>query len=355
MRRLRLLLLNELKLIRTTIPFHAVGIFQPTLMFTLMSFILVMPTFDMRVVQPATPLEHELVAAMNEVGSPIGEKYIEPILVETDSPGELAVGQVISVETVAGESTAVQRFGLIDSNIVKNFRNRLTAAALSLWNESLDGYAVTIEQRPWLPRDIPYGVFFGMAMLPLAAFLGASLAGGALMAQEFEFDTITEFRLSPIPMCFVVGTRLLRLSLTGLLSAVVLMVAIGLLGGVWPSSLLGALAILLGMALLGACLGMIAGLLLQSTLPSFLMSLVTTFFTWIMGSAFGLAAGFGGVYEAVSRWMPNTHAVELLFPLYYRVGIGASQPAILFLSTACFLMVILTAVIYRQKVLMRKR
>jgi hypothetical protein len=249
----------------------------------------------------------------------------------------------------------VQRFGLIDSNIVKNFRNRLTAAALSLWNESLDGYAVTIEQRPWLPQDIPYGVFFGMAMLPLAAFLGASLAGGALMAQEFEFDTITEFRLSPIPMCFVVGTRLLRLSLTGLLSAVVLMVAIGLLGGVWPSSLLGALVIQLGMALLGACLGMIAGLLLQSTLPSFLMCLVTTFFTWIMGSAFGLAAGFGGGYEAVSRWMPNTYAVELLFPLYYRVGIGASRPAILFISTACIVMILLTTVIYRQKVLMRQR
>lgn len=355
MKRFRLLLRNELKLIRTTIPFHAIGIFQPALMFSLMAFVLVMPTFDMRVVQPALPIEGELVAAMREVGSPIGENYINPILVDADSLGEFSGAQVVTFETIEGQPTAVQRFGLIDSNIVKNFRNRLTSAALALWNESLDGYAVTIKQRPWLPRDIPYTVYFGMAMLPLAAFLAASLAGAALTAQEFEFDTITEYRLSPVPMLLVVGTRLLRLVLTGLLSGIVLMIAVGLLGGVWPASLIGAMAIFLGMATLGACLGMMAGLLLQSTLPSFLICLATAFFTWILGSAFGLSAGFGGAYETVSRWMPNTHAVELLFPLYYRVGIGTTRPAILFIGTACILMLLLTAVIYRQKVLLRQQ
>jgi hypothetical protein len=133
------------------------------------------------------------------------------------------------------------------------------------------------------------------------------------------------------------------------------MVAIGLFSGVWPSSFPGAVSIFLVMALLGACLGMTAGLLLQSTLPSFLISIATAFFAWIMGSGFGLAAGFGGAYEAVSRWMPNTHAVELLFPLYYRVGIGPTEPAILFLCVACFVMVAFTTVIYRQKVLARQR
>ncbi|MGD8456362.1 MAG: ABC transporter permease [Anaerolineales bacterium] len=355
MKRFRLLLLNELKLFRTTIPIHAIGVFQPALMFSLMAFILVMPTFDMHVAQPVAPIEEELLSAMHEVGSPIGEPYINPILVDTDSIDDYSGAQLVAFETVGGKLTAVQRYGLIDSNIVKNFRNRLTTAALILWNESLSGYAVTIEQRPWLPRDIPYTVYFGMAMLPMAAFLAASLTGGALTAQEFEFDTITEYRLSPISMFLIIGTRLLRLSLTGLLSGSVLMLALGLLGGLWPSSLLAALAILLEISLLGACLGMIAGLVMQSTLPSFLIGLATTFFIWIMGSAFGLSAGFGGTYEAISRWMPITHAVELLFPLYYHVGIGSSQPAILFIGGACIVMVVLTTVIYRQKILVRQR
>ena len=355
MRRFRFLLLNEFKLFRTTISIHIIGIFQPALMFSLITFILVKPTFDMRVVRPTTSLGGELVAAMDEVGSPIGERYINTVLVDPAPPGRVPGGQLISVETLDGTPTAVQRFGLIDSNIVKNFRNRLTAAALSLWNKSLAGRSITLEQRPWLTRDIPYTIYFGMAMLPLAAFLAGALIGAFLTAQEFEFNTIMEYRLSPISMFLILGTRLLRLSLTGLLSAIVLMTAVGLIGGLWPSSLLWAFLIFLGMAIIGGCLGTTVGLILQSTLPSFVIGLAASFFTWILGSAFGLSAGFGGAYEAVSRWIPNTYAVELLFPLYYRVGIGVSQPAILVLTSACTIMILLTTFIYRQKVLKRQR
>jgi ABC-type multidrug transport system permease subunit len=353
--RFRLLLLNEFKLFRTAIPIHMIGIFQPALMFSLMALILVEPTFDMRVVRPSTPLGEELVSEMREVGSPIGEKYINPILVDPDSTADLPGGQVVIVETVDGTPTAVQRFGLIDSNIVKNYRNRLTTAALSIWNKSLAGRAITIEQRPWLSQDISYTVYFGMAMLPLAAFLAAALIGSFLTAQEFEFNTILEYRLSPISMSLLIGARLVRLSLTGLLSATMLMTAVGLIGGLWPSSLLWAFSIFLGMAILGGCLGATAGLMVQSTLPSFVIGLAASFFTWILGSAFGLSAGFGGAYEAVSRWMPNTYAVELLFPLYYRVDIGSSQPAILTLTIACAITILLTTFTYRQKVLKRQR
>ncbi len=355
MNRFRLLLVNEFKLFRTTIPIHIIGIFQPTLMFSLMALILVKPTFDMRVVRPTTPLGEELVSAMHEVGSPIGEKYINPILVDPPSSGNLPGGQVIIVETVDGTPTAVQRFGLIDSNIVKNYRNRLTTAALSLWNTSLAGRSITIEQHPWLSSDIPFAVYFGMAMLPLAAFLAAALIGAFLTAQEFEFNTIMEYRLSPISMFPIIWTRVVRLSLTGLLSAIVLLFTVGIIGGLWPSSLLWASLIFLALAILGGCLGTTVGLLLQSILPSFVIGLAVSFFTWILGSAFGLSAGFGGAYEAVSRWMPNTYAVELLFPLYYRVDIGLSQPAILTLTTACVIMILITTFTYRQKVLKRHR
>lgn len=355
MGRFQLLLLNEFKLFRTTIPIHLIGIFQPALMFSLMALILVEPTFDMRVVRPTTSLGEELVVAMDEVGSPIGEKYINPILVDPAPREGIAGGQLISVEILDGIPTAVQRFGLIDSNIVKNFRNRLTSAALVLWDKSLAGRSITIEQHPWLTRDIPYTVYFGMAMLPLAAFLAGAIIGAFLTAQEFEYNTIMEYRLSPISMFLIVASRLVRLSLTGLLSAIVLMTAVGVIGGLWPSSLLWAFLIFMGMAILGGCLGTTTGLILQNTLPSFVIGLATTFFTWILGGAFGLPAGFGGAYEVVSRWMPNTYAVELLFPLYYRVDIGPSQPAIVTLLAACVIMILLTTFTYRQKVLKRQR
>jgi hypothetical protein len=352
MKRFGLLLRNEFKLFRTAIPVHLVGVFQPALMFSLMALVLVTPTFDMQVIRPESPLGDDLIRAMQQVGSPIGQPYIEPIQVDATPGEEILEGQLIELEGGTGIQTAVQRFGLIDSNMVKNFRNRLTAAALLIWNESLGEQSIIIEQDPWLPHDIPYSVYFGMAMMPLAANLAAALIGAFLTAQEFEFNTIVEYRLSPISMYLISGARLLRLGLTGLLSGLVLMAVIGITTGTWPISISWVGLVLFAVALIGGSIGTLAGLTLQKVLPSFLVGLALSFFTWIMGSAFGLAAGFSGPYEAVSRFMPNTYAVELLFPYFYRVDIGSKIPAILILTITCLLFILATLLTYRRKVLM---
>ncbi len=71
MRRLLLLLLNEFKLTRTAVTVNLIAVIQPTLMYILMSVIMVIPTFDMYIVQPKTDLGKMLLVAMKEVGSPI--------------------------------------------------------------------------------------------------------------------------------------------------------------------------------------------------------------------------------------------------------------------------------------------
>ncbi|MBN2394640.1 MAG: hypothetical protein JXR84_28170, partial [Anaerolineae bacterium] len=175
MNRFRLLIVNEFKLARTALPIHLVAILQPVLMYLLMTEVLVFATFDMYVAQPTTDEGRALVPAMREVGSPIGLPYINPILVPQSDMAQLkaaAPRQIIIVESRDGVPTAVQRFGLIDSNQVKNLRNRLTAAALRLWNTALGSASVTVEEHPWLPVDVPYTVYFGLAMLPMATFVG---------------------------------------------------------------------------------------------------------------------------------------------------------------------------------------
>jgi len=300
------------------------------------------------VLRPTGPQGQALLDEMVQVGSPIGEPYIHPILIERETMQE---AQVVRVEDRAGTPTAVQRFGLIDSNLVKNFRNRLTAAALGLWNEQLGERAVTIEQHPWLPRDVPYTAYFGLALLPTAVFVAAGLLGGALMAQDFEFDTITEYRLAPTPMPLVLGARLARLALTALLGAGLLLPAVGLVTGVWPDSPWAVVIVLLPTALIAASLGTIAGLLLRRTIPSFVVGLTLSFGGWILGSGFGLAAGFGGLYERVSRLVPNTHVVELLFPSFYGVQVGQPWHSALFLAAVCLGVVALTGLIYYRRVL----
>jgi hypothetical protein len=351
MKRFLLLLANEFRLARTAIPIHVVVILQPAVMFLLMSAILVYPTFDMNVTRPVDEQGWTLVAAMEEVGSPIGLPYIHPVLVDEGAAGML---QVVTVEDRNGIPTAVQRFGLVDSNVVKNYRNRLTAAGLIMWNDALGNDAVMVEERPWLPRDMPFALYFGMALLPMTVALSASVLGGVLTAQEFEFRTILEYRLAPTSVAAILGARLTRLVLSGLLSAAILLVAVGVVTKGWPGSLWLVGLILLPVGIITGSLGIIVGLLLQKTIPAFLVGLVVSFVAWIMGSAFGLAAGFNRGYEMISRLTPNTHAVELLFPTYFGMTVGNPLVSALVLICMSVGMSALATLVYRQRVLRRR-
>jgi hypothetical protein len=354
MRRFLLLLLNEFKLFRTALPIHIIAILQPTVMYILMATIMVVPTFDMFVAQPKTTLGEELIAAMQEVGSPIGPNYIHPILIPQADPGHR---QVIEVIEIAGQPTALQRYSYIDSNLVKNFRNRLTAAALQLWNQDLGPQAVTIIEHPWLPSDVPYTVYFGMAIVPLAAYLAASMIGGYLMAQEFENETILEYRLSPISPLLLLIARLCRLMITAMFAAAILYITLGILTGFWSSSTLAVFAILIPLTVIAGCIGLLAGLMLRSSLPAFLVALSSAFTFWLLGSGFGLAAGFSPTFESISRFIPNTPTIEMLFPYFYFGREVANNPTMakVQLVLYCLGLILLVIWVYRWRVLTKRR
>lgn len=339
---------NEFKLFRSAGPIHLVALVQPSLMYALMTLILVTPTFDMVISRPTTAEGQALVEAMQRVRSPVGSAYINPQL--TDQPDLSKSIQIVTVEATDGIPIATQRFALVDSNQVKNYRNRLTAAALKLWNDRLGNRAVTIQENPWLPHDVPYKVYFGMALLPMATFLAASLIGAVLTTQDFEQGTVLEYRLAPAPLHLIISARLSRLVLTGLLSAAPLALTIGFMTGYWPHQPFLVTLILAPVALLGGCLGVTAGLVLQSTIPAFVVALATSLAGWILGGAFGLPAGFSSLYGQLSRLSPNTYAVELLFRRFYATEIGSPVPAALALTLASAVAVTLTTFIYWRTV-----
>ena len=322
MKRFIYLLKCEFKLAMTALPIQIIAILQPTVLFLLMGAVLVEPTFDMNILDSNFQNSQPLIQAMEEVGSPIGEPYINPILVEPSSNEN--VPQVIEVTTEGNQSTAIQHYGLIDSNLVKNFRNRLTSAGLILWNERLGNQAIKIEQQPLLPRDVPFKLYFGMALLPAAVFIAAVFTGSVLTGQDFEFDTIAEYRLTPYPLMLPLAARLTRLLLTGLIGGCTLLLSIGFTTGYWPFNFLILLIILIPIGLSAAGLGVSAGLLFKRTIPSFVICLALSFALWILGSAFGLAQSFGGLYSALSALTINTHTVYLLFKQYY--GFNATRP-----------------------------
>ncbi|MGD2155643.1 MAG: hypothetical protein PVG14_05005 [Anaerolineales bacterium] len=354
MKRFLLLLRNEFKMFRTALVLHMIAILQPTIMYVLMAMIMVVPIFDMYVVEPETAVGRELVTAMQKVGSPIGPNYINPILISQADPGHRQVIEVINVD---GVTMAVQQYGYIDSNLVKNLRNRLTSALLILWNQELGSRAVVIDEHPWLPRDVPYTVYFGMAMIPLASYVAAAMIGGYVIAQEFENGTILEYQLSPISFLLLLGAKLTRSVLFGLLAAAILYTTLGLITGVWSSSTFGMFIVIMPLTLIAGCIGLLAGLLLRSSLPAFLVSLSSAFGFWLLGSGFGLAAGFSPTFERISRLIPNTPIIEMLFPYFYFGRQVAANPTIAHWQLAGYslFLLVLVVVVYRLRVLTKQR
>jgi ABC-type multidrug transport system permease subunit len=320
MAKFRLLLLNEFKLARNSVPIHIIAFLVPSLLFIIMGLVLVKPVWEVNVEQPSTEEGYALVEAMQQVGPPVGEGYIEPVIRDSDELGDLR--QIISVEERDGVPTAVQQYGLIDNNTVKNLRDRLTAAALKVWDSTLGGYAVEVKEIPWMPVDIPYAVYFGMALLPYAAFIAAAIIGSVLTAQDFEFGTITEYRIAPISSVLVLSSRMVRLIISSLAAVGLLLVTAGLHTGFWPQDPWRLSWILLIITVIASSMGITIGLLLRRSFPAYIIGLILALAGWFFGDALALSSGIGGVYAQISQLTPNHHAVELLFPIYYGTEIG---------------------------------
>jgi len=348
-KRLFLLIVCEFRMSRTSIPIHLLAILQPTLLFLLMAIILVHPTFDMNVIDSNIPESSRFISAMDSVRSPIGEPYIKPILVDEKTATTLR--QVITIEKDQKKAIAHQRFALIDANLVKNYRNRLTATLLHLWNEDLGSKSVTIREHPTVGRDLPYTAYFGLGLLPMAVMLATILIGSTFVAQEFEDKTVLELKMAFAPIFLILCARLVRLLVFGCIAGFVLVAAIGLSTNVWPLSFLNIGAIFLIVGIIGGSLGTIIGLMAKRLLPCFISSLVVTITCWVFGSSFGPAESFGGNYELISKFVPNTYAVKMLFPNYFGLNLGSAVSSAVILALFCALFLWLSHFVYKQQIM----
>jgi ABC-type multidrug transport system permease subunit len=82
-----------------------------------------------------------------------------------------------------------------------------------------------------------------------------------------------------------------------------------------------------------------------------LTGLIAGIGSWLLGGAFGLTSGFGGLYERVSRLTPNAYAVDMLFFHYYGARVGNLPSSILALTLFSVSLLALAFLTYRWRVL----
>jgi ABC-type multidrug transport system permease subunit len=176
------------------------------------------------------------------------------------------------------------------------------------------------------------------------------MIGAVLTAQEFEFQTIDEYRVAPTSSWMILTARMTRLVLSAAIAAGLLLLVNGWFNGYWPDSLWLIALILLPMAVIGGCLGIIVGSLTRTTLPAFILTLVASVTCWILGDSFKPAAAFGGFYETASFFTPNSYIVNLLFPRYYGVEMSSQLVSVVVLTVITLVMLILLTATFYQRV-----
>ncbi|MBI9048006.1 MAG: ABC transporter permease [Anaerolineaceae bacterium] len=337
MKRFILFLRSEIKLLLNHKVVLIVALLQPALMYSLMSIVFVEPTFDLYINPPQNQQEQLFLDAMQQVGIESGIPYINPIVVEENESNWIR--QFINLETINGKLHVNQTFGHIDSNLIKNLRNRGTAAALIYWQDELGDQAIAIHEVPILPKDIVFIAYFGMALIPMGIFLGTGITSAILASYDFENGMILEMRMSPLPDGQHLLVQFLRIISIGMLSACINIFTVGIISGVWPSQIFSLVLPVGLLALAGGCLGMVSAFITRKALPAFLITLVISLLNWLLGDAFGLSSGFAGWYERLSYLAPNRYMVEILFPHYYHLEAGSLPLAWTILScvaiTAC--------------------
>jgi len=355
-RRFWWLLQAEFRLTKGLLPFHFIGIVLPLVDFFLLVQFGPTVALTMYTAADGSPQAARLVTAMASLraeGVPDGPYYIDP----QPLPAGAQLGPTVqdAVEMQAhGEGVQVtHRFANIDSNLVKNYRNRLTGAALDVWEEELGGRAVALDLEPRYAIESGYARYFGMGLLVLAAFMSSVFIGASLMAKDFEDGTILEARLSPVSPALILAARLVRLVLTSLVAVGLAAGVTGVLLGIWPDDLWRFAGLMVLCTVTTASYGLTVGLLVRRLLPSFLLGLVTAVALWIVGGGFALPLVLGPALRALSRLAPTTYMIQLLIPLYYPGS--ASDPAALLIVAGCAIgAFVLLVAVYRMTVLRQR-
>ncbi|MBU0494670.1 MAG: ABC transporter permease [Chloroflexi bacterium] len=355
-RRFWWLLQFEFRLTRGLLPFHVVGIVMPLVSFVLWAQLAPPIAFTMYTVSDGSPQAERLLAAMAALhagGVQDGPHYIDPQPLPAGAQLGPTVQNVIELQAEGAGLLATNRFANIDSNLVKNYRNRLTGAALDVWEQDLGSHAVTVDLAPRFTEEPPFTRYFAMGLLIVAAFLSSMLVGATLVAKDFEDGTILEARLSPASPALILLARLVRVMLTSLVAVGLAGLVAGLYMGIWPLDA-GYLAGLLALyTVITASFGLTVGLLVHKMLPAFLIGLVSVVLLWLVGGGFALPAILGEAFQFLSRFAPTTYMIQLLFPVYYP-GAASTPAALLIVAGYAVGAFLLLVVAYRMTVL-RKR
>lgn len=323
---------KELASVKENVPFNLATVISP-LLFLLAFAVMVSGGITIPVeTQPAVS-GSAFLQATAEYRAPDGTSYLElEAAPDEGAPdGRSADRYIVEDELVVDEKgatgTVVHLVNDVNSNMTKNYANRLTGALVDYIDAGGDAGTIEVIEQTRYEEDIPWDESFAVSTLVFGAMLAGLLFGQLSMTSEWENATTKLLVLSPRPAASIVASKVAAAFVKAFVAGLVLVGVVALMYGRGIASAPWLVAALCLMYVAFASLGLALGIAVRSTMTAFLVSLVTSLCLWVAGGGFGDLSYFGEAAQVVGAVNPATYALDAVRYAYFG-GVADLMPLI---------------------------
>lgn len=338
MNRIYIVIKKELLCIKGTLAFHIIAILSPLL------FLLV---FGGSLRQDVSfPLGIDIQSKNSSFGqslfdfkNPSGVPYYE--IQNSTSGSSITYAARINVDNDINGSITQELYS-INTNMTKNYRNRLTGALFFHESLLLSSRAITINETSLFPREPNWLEFFAVSILAFGMLLSGLLFGGLSITSESPQGNI--FKLSRINPIFILLGKTAAGIIKMFVAVSVYILFTWLLTPILISSFLSILPILLPVMILVLTLGFSLGMLFGETITVFIITLVSSIILWITGGGFGTSAAVTDFMQKIAELNPVSSFLRLL--QHYVFGGSYYFQDLLFLILSALSFFLLSYILY---------
>lgn len=321
MKRIWLVMKKELISVKGALPFNLVTIIIP-LLFMFMFAVLLNQGISSPVLVSPGSADSQFIKHIYNYATPYGIPYFQPTALDkeiqqTGYVNEIEVIQEPQMINNQVQGEIVQHFADINTNVTKNYQNRLTGAVTSYLKNFMNNQWIGVEEYPQFNQDISWALSYSLNAIVFGMMLTGLLFGSLSFTQEAENDIFKFFILSPMNPIWIITGKICSGIIKGLISTgiftIILAVSMGKLPDNWGIFIL--IVILAYILILS--LGLIIGMLASSTLTAFFLSLVIALTLWMAGGGFGSMALFSELIQKFALINPATHILNIVRYSYF--------------------------------------
>ena len=320
---------KELASVKENVPFNLATIVSP-LLFLLAFAVMVSGGITIPVETQPEASELAFLQSAAEFRSPDGTPYLglETVPAEGAPDGRSAdryiVESELEVDEEAASGTVVHLVNDVNSNMTKNYGNRLTGALVDYIGKGRSSFTVEVMEQTRHAVDIPWDESFAVSTLVFGAMLAGLLFGQLSMTGEWENATAKLLALSPRPAATVVIGKVTAAFFKAIVAGAVLVGVVTLMYHRELASVPWLIAALCLTYVTFASLGLALGISVRSTMTAFLVSLVVSLCLWVAGGGFGDLSYFGQAAQVVGMANPAMYALDAVRYAYFG---GPTAPA----------------------------